>query len=47
MLEQPQILRKVVGLTEQHLAAGALLSGAPLGRCCSLLPLGCHMCVFS
>ena len=29
-----------MGLAERHLAAGTLLSGAPLGRCRSLLPLG-------
>ena len=38
--ERAQILRKAVGLAERHLAAGTLLSGAPLGRCRSLLPLG-------
>ena len=38
--ERAQILRKAVGLAERHLAAGTLLSGAPLGRCCSLPPLG-------
>ena len=38
--ERAQILHKALGLTERHLAAGTLLSGAPLGRCRSLLPLG-------
>ena len=38
--ERAQILCKAVGLAERHLAAGTLLSGAPLGRCRSLLPLG-------
>ena len=38
--ERAQILRKAVGLAERHLAAGTLLSGAPLGRCRSLLSLG-------
>ena len=38
--ERGQVLRKVVGLAERHLAAGALLGGAALGRCRSLLPLG-------
>ena len=33
-----------MGLAERHLAAGALLSGAPLGRCRSLLPLGGRVC---
>ena len=42
--EWAQILRKAVGLAERHLAAGALLSGAPLGRCRSLLPLGGRVC---
>ena len=42
--ERAQILRKAVGLAERHLAAGTLLSGAPLGRCRSLLPLGGRMC---
>ena len=32
-------MRKVVGVTERHLAAGTLLSGDPLGCCRSLLPL--------
>ena len=39
-----QILRKAMGLAERHLAAGALLSGGPLGRCRSLLPLGGRVC---
>ena len=30
--ERAQVLRKAPGLAERHLAAGALLSGAPLGR---------------
>ena len=34
--ERAQVLRKAVGLAERHLAAGALLSGDPLGRCRSL-----------
>ena len=38
--ERAQILRKPVDLAERHLAAGTLLSGTPLGRCRSLLPLG-------
>ena len=42
--ERAQILRKAVGLIERHLAAGTLLSGAPLGRCRSLLPLGGRVC---
>ena len=42
--ERAQILRKAVGLAERHLAAGTLLSGAPLGRCRSLLPLGGRVC---
>ena len=42
--ERAQVLRKAVGLAERHLASGALLSGAPLGRCCSLLPLGGRVC---
>ena len=33
-----------MGLTERHLAGGTLMSGAPLGRCRSLLPLGGRMC---
>ena len=40
--ERAQVLRKAVGMAESHLAAGVLLSGAPLGRRPSLLPLrGC------
>ena len=42
--ERAQILRKAVGLAERHLAAGTLLSGAPLGRCRSLPPLGARVC---
>ena len=42
--ERAQNLRKAVGLAERHLAAGALLGGAPLGRCRSLLPLGGRVC---
>ena len=42
--ERAQILRKAVGLTERHLAGGTLLSGTPLGRCRSLLPLGGRVC---
>ena len=42
--ERAQIMRQAVGLAERHPAAGALLSGAPLGRCCSLLPLGGRKC---
>ena len=42
--ERAQVLRKAVGLAERHLAAGALLSGAPLGSCRSLLPLGGRVC---
>ena len=42
--ERAQILRRVVGLAERHLAAGTLLSEAPLGRCRSLLPLGGRVC---
>ena len=42
--QRAQIVRKAVGLAERHLAAGALLSGAPLGRCRSLLPLGGRVC---
>ena len=42
--ERAQVLRKAVGLAERHLAAGVLLSGAPLGRCRSLLPLGGGVC---
>ena len=42
--EGAQIPRKAVGLAERHLAAGAMLSGAPLGRCRSLLPLGGRVC---
>ena len=42
--EGAQVLRKAVGLAERHLAAGALLSGAPLGRCRSLLPLRGRVC---
>ena len=42
--ERAQVLRKAVGLAERHLAAGALLGGAPLGRCRSLLPLGGRVC---
>ena len=38
--ERAQILGKAVRLAERHLAAGTLLSGAPLGRCRSLLSLG-------
>ena len=34
-----------MGLAERHLAAGTLLSGAPLGLCHSLLPLGGCVCV--
>ena len=39
-----EILRKAVGLAERHLAAGTLLSGAPLGRCRSLLPMWGRVC---
>ena len=42
--ELAQVLRKAVGLAERHLAAGALLGGAPLGRCGLLLPLGGRVC---
>ena len=42
--ERAPILRKAVGLAERHLAVGTLLSGAPLGRYCSLLPLGGRVC---
>ena len=42
--ERAQVLRKAVALAERHLAAGALLGGAPLGRCRSFLPLGGHVC---
>ena len=42
--ERAQVLSKAVGLAERHLAAGALLSGAPLGRCSSLLPPGGRVC---
>ena len=42
--ERAQVPRKAVGLAERHLAAGAMLGGAPLGRCRSLLPLGGRMC---
>ena len=42
--ERAQILRKAVGLAERHLAVGTLLSGAPLRRCRSLLPLGGRVC---
>ena len=42
--ERAQVLRKAVGMAERHLAAGALLGGAPLGRCRSLLPLGGRVC---
>ena len=42
--ERAQILRKAVGLAERHLAASPLLTGAPLGRCCLLLPLGGRVC---
>ena len=41
--ERAQVLRKAVGLAECHLAAGTLLSEAPLGRCRSL-PLGSRVC---
>ena len=43
--ERRQILRKAGGLAERHLAAGAMLSVAPPGRCRSLLPLGDRVCV--
>ena len=39
-----QLLRKAVDLAERHLAAGTLLSGAPLGRCRSLLPMWGRVC---
>ena len=42
--ERTLVLRKAVILAERHLAAGTLLSGAPLGRCRSLLPLGGRVC---
>ena len=42
--EGAQIVRKAVGLAERHLAAGTLLSRAPLGRCRLLLPLGGRVC---
>ena len=42
--ERAQVLRKAVGLAERHLAAGTLLSGAPMGRCRSLLPLAGRVC---
>ena len=35
-----QVLRKAVGLAERHVAAGALLGGAPVRRCRSLLHPG-------
>ena len=38
--KRAQFLRKAVGLAERHLAAGAMLGGAPLGCYRSLLPLG-------
>ena len=44
LVERAQILRKAVGLAERHLAAGTMLSWAPLGRCRSLLPLGGRVC---
>ena len=42
--DRAQVLRKAVGLAERHLAAGTLLSGAPLRRCRLLLPLGSRVC---
>ena len=42
--ERAQILRKAVGLAERHLAAGTLLSGAPLELCRSLLPMWGRVC---
>ena len=42
--ERAQVVRKAVSPVERHLAAGTLLSGAPLGRCRLLPPLGGHVC---
>ena len=42
--KRAQVLGEAVKLAERHLAAGVLLSGAPLGRCRSLLPLGGRVC---
>ena len=42
--ERAQVVRKAGGLVERHLVAGILLRRAPLGGCCSLLPLGGHVC---
>ena len=44
LAERAQFLRKAVGLVERHLAPGTMMSGVPLGRCCSLLPLGGRVC---
>ena len=41
--ERAQVLRKAAGLVERQVA-GTLLCGAPLGRCCPLLPLGGRVC---
>ena len=42
--ERARILRKAVGPTERHDAAGTLLGGAVPGRCRSLLPLKGRVC---
>ena len=42
--QRAKMLRNAMGLGEPHLAAGTLLPGAPLGRCCALLPLGGCVC---
>ena len=42
--ERAQLPRNAAGLVEHHLVAGTLLSGAPLGLCRSLLPLGRRVC---
>ena len=42
--ERVQVVRNAVGRAERHLAAGALLGGAPPGRCRSLPPLGGRVC---
>ena len=42
--ERAQILRNTAGVVERQRAAGTLLSGAPLGYCPSLLPLGGRVC---
>ena len=42
--ERAQVLRRATQLVQRHIAAGQLLQGTPTDQCCSLLPLGGHLC---